>query len=54
MTTTERQATGLRRRRLAPEVRQAAARMVVAANVANGKTTDPRIVAIAEHGVRGK
>jgi uncharacterized protein (DUF1778 family) len=40
------------RRRLAPEARQAAARVVVAANEANGKTPDPRIIAIAEQGVR--
>lgn len=30
------------------EVRQAAARMVIAANTANGKATDPRIIAVAE------
>ncbi|WP_168176504.1 hypothetical protein [Williamsia sp. 1135] len=33
------------------EVRQAAARMVIAANTANGKATDPRIIAVAEGGV---
>lgn len=32
----------------APASRRAAARMVIAANEANGKSTDPRIVAIAE------
>jgi hypothetical protein len=40
------------RRRRSPAVRQAAARMVVAADRANGKNSDPRIVEIAEHGVR--
>jgi hypothetical protein len=38
----------LRRRRRPIEVRRAAARLVVAANIANGKKPDPRIVAIAE------
>lgn len=50
MTTTERQparSTSVRRQ-LAPEVRQAAARMVIAASKANGKTPDQRIVDIAE------
>ncbi|MEZ0363393.1 hypothetical protein ACAG26_06765 [Mycobacterium sp. pUA109] len=47
MTTTERESTPARRRRPI-EVRRAAARLVVAANTANGKKTDPRIVAIAE------
>lgn len=37
-----------KRRVLAPEVRRAAARMVIAANKANGEASDPRIVAIAE------
>lgn len=38
-------------RRVRPlEVRQAAARMVIAANTANGKATDPRIIAVAEGG----
>lgn len=36
------------RRILAPAARQAAARMVLAADKANGKTPDPRIEAIAE------
>jgi hypothetical protein len=36
------------RRPLAPEVRRAAVRAVIAANTANGKETDARIVAIAE------
>jgi hypothetical protein len=35
-------------RRLSPAVRRAAARMVVAANRANGETPDPKILAIAE------
>ena len=47
MTTIERKSAATRRRRPA-EVREAAARMVIAANTANGKKTDPRIVAIAE------
>jgi hypothetical protein len=47
------QASSTRRRRRSPAVRQAAARMVVAADRANGKKSDPRIVEIAEHGVRG-
>lgn len=38
---------GTRRRRPA-EVRRAAAKMVMAANRANRKKTDPRIIAIAE------
>jgi hypothetical protein len=33
---------------LAPDARRAAARMLVAANTANGKATDPRIVAVAD------
>jgi hypothetical protein len=36
------------RRQRSPKVRQAAAKMVVAANAANGNKTDPRIIAIAE------
>jgi hypothetical protein len=35
-------------RRRSPAVRRAAARMVVAANRANGETPDPKILAIAE------
>lgn len=46
MTTTERRTAT--RRTLAPEARRAAARMVIAANTANGRPTDPRITAIAE------
>jgi hypothetical protein len=37
-----------RRRQRSPKVRQAAAKMVVAANAANGNKTDPHIIAIAE------
>ena len=37
-----------RRRRRSLAVRQAAARMVIAASKANGETPDPRIVAVAE------
>jgi hypothetical protein len=50
MTTTERKSkpSNMRRRRRPMEVRRAAARMVIAANIANGKKPDPRIVAIAE------
>jgi hypothetical protein len=51
MTATEDKAqrgTYPKRRVLAPEVRRAAARMVIAANKANGETPDPRIVAVAE------
>ncbi len=50
MTTADRKSTPprLRRRRRPIEVRRAAARLVVAANIANGKKPDPRIVAIAE------
>lgn len=51
MTTTGRKSTpNDTRRSLAPAARQAAARMVVAANTANGKETDRRIVAIADEG----
>lgn len=49
MTTTEHQASGpAKRRPLAPEVRRAAARMILAANKANREEPDPRVVAIAE------
>lgn len=49
MTTTERRnTTGAPRRPLAPAARRAAARMVIAADKASGKTSDPRVVAIAE------
>ncbi len=49
MTTTERRNTaGAPRRPLAPAARRAAARMVIAADKASGKTSDPRVVAIAE------
>jgi len=50
MTTARRKttATTMRRRVRPLEVRRAAARMVIAANIANGKMPDPRIVAIAE------
>lgn len=51
MTTTDRAATPpatTPRRPLGPAARRAAARMVIAANKANGETPDPRIVAIAE------
>jgi hypothetical protein len=41
-------ATYPRRRVLAPEARRAAARVVIAANKADGETPDPRIVAVAE------
>ena len=46
--------TYARRRPLAPAARQAAARAVMAANKANGKPSDPRIVAIAKGGVAKK
>lgn len=52
MTATHDTQTISTRRRRSPAVRQAAARMVVAADRANGKKSDPRIVEIAEHGVR--
>ena len=49
MTTTAPKSIATTRRRARPiEVRRAAARMVIAANIANGKKPDPRIVAIAE------
>jgi nucleoid-associated protein YgaU len=49
MTTTQSNSmTAPRRRRRSREVRQAAARMVIAASKANGETPDPRIVAVAE------
>jgi hypothetical protein len=49
MATTRRlSARATTRRHIATEVRRAAARMVIAANTANGKKTDARIVAIAE------
>jgi hypothetical protein len=49
MTTTGRtHASATTRRPRAPEARRAAARAVIAANTANGKETDARIVAIAE------
>lgn len=48
MTTAKRDAVSARRRWRPMEVRQAAARLVIAANIANGKQPDPRVVAIAE------
>ncbi|MCZ4552197.1 hypothetical protein [Gordonia rubripertincta] len=48
MTMGETRKSAMTRRARPLEVRQAAARMVIAANTANGKATDPRIIAVAE------
>ncbi len=48
MTIGETRKSPMTRRARPLEVRQAAARMVIAANTANGKATDPRIIAVAE------
>ncbi|GLB86837.1 hypothetical protein SRL2020028_60930 [Mycobacterium kiyosense] len=47
-TSTRRPLAPTGRRPLGPAARRAAARMVIAANKANGETPDPRIVAVAE------
>ena len=48
MTTTERRTSPrVQRQPLAPAARRAAARMVIAADKASGKQTDPRVEAIA-------